>query len=65
MELLGHTAENVNRDVIAGVFLNNILAIILGFTQLTQRQVPPESPVTTCANCRSRDNAPKRWCSKF
>jgi transposase len=24
MELLGHTAENVNRDVIAGVFLKNM-----------------------------------------
>jgi signal transduction histidine kinase len=39
MQALGTLASGIAHE------FNNILAIILGFTQLTQRQVPPESPV--------------------
>jgi signal transduction histidine kinase len=39
MQALGTLASGIAHE------FNNILTIILGFTQLTQRQVPPESPV--------------------
>jgi C4-dicarboxylate-specific signal transduction histidine kinase len=39
MQALGTLASGIAHE------FNNILAIILGFTQLTQRQVPPDSPV--------------------
>jgi signal transduction histidine kinase len=39
MQALGTLASGIAHE------FNNILAIILGFTQLSQRQVPPESPV--------------------
>jgi signal transduction histidine kinase len=39
MQAFGTLASGIAHE------FNNILAIIMGFTQLTQRQVPPESPV--------------------
>jgi signal transduction histidine kinase len=39
IQALGTLASGIAHE------FNNILAIILGFTQLTQRQVPPESPI--------------------
>jgi signal transduction histidine kinase len=39
MQALGTLASGIAHE------FNNILTIILGFTQLTQRQVPPESPI--------------------